>query len=191
MGVAVRMAVLEALLDPRRTRVARMTTTVLQNPASSTRRAISTKSAPSSSRTARSPPAAARRTRARPRAPKSVDCRGLIAAPGLVDAASSPASRARAPRDDRLGLARGGGRRRHHLHHDAGHRSRHRRYRAGRIRAEDGPRQGLVNIYPAAAITKGLAGEEMTEFGLLQEAGAVAFTNGRNPMHNAQVLRRA
>lgn len=51
--------------------------------------------------------------------------------------------------------------------------------------------KAVVNIHPAAALTKGLAGEEMTEFGLLKEAGAVAFTNGRNPMHNAQVLRRA
>jgi len=51
--------------------------------------------------------------------------------------------------------------------------------------------KAIVNIHPAAALTKHLAGEEMTEFGLLQEAGAVAFTNGRNPMHNAQVLRRA
>ncbi|MXN52051.1 dihydroorotase [Shinella sp. AETb1-6] len=51
--------------------------------------------------------------------------------------------------------------------------------------------KAIVNIHPAAALTKGLAGEEMTEFGLLKDAGAVAFTNGRNSMHNAQVLRRA
>ncbi len=51
--------------------------------------------------------------------------------------------------------------------------------------------KAIVNVHPAAALTKHLAGEEMTEFGLLREAGAVAFTNGRNPMHNAQVLRRA
>ncbi|MBX9458838.1 MAG: dihydroorotase [Rhizobium sp.] len=48
-----------------------------------------------------------------------------------------------------------------------------------------------VHVYPAAALTKGLTGDEMTEIGLLKEAGAVAFTNGRNPLHNAQVLRRA
>jgi dihydroorotase len=47
-----------------------------------------------------------------------------------------------------------------------------------------------VHIYPAAALTKGLAGDEMTEIGLLKDAGAVAFTNGRNPLHNTQVLRR-
>lgn len=50
---------------------------------------------------------------------------------------------------------------------------------------------GIVNIYPAAALTKGLAGEEMTEFGLLAAAGAVAFTNGRKPLHNTLLLRRA
>jgi dihydroorotase len=48
-----------------------------------------------------------------------------------------------------------------------------------------------VRIYPAAALTKGLDGDEMTEIGLLRDAGAVAFTNGRHPLHNAQVLRRA
>ncbi|TIT74143.1 MAG: dihydroorotase, partial [Mesorhizobium sp.] len=37
-----------------------------------------------------------------------------------------------------------------------------------------------VNIFPAAAVTKGLEGREMTEFGLLREAGAVAFTDGRH-----------
>ncbi|QRM55041.1 dihydroorotase [Sinorhizobium sp. BG8] len=51
--------------------------------------------------------------------------------------------------------------------------------------------KAIVNIHPAAALTKGLQGEEMTEFGLLMAAGAVAFTNGRHAMHNAQVLRRA
>ena len=48
-----------------------------------------------------------------------------------------------------------------------------------------------VNVLPAAAITKGLAGQEMTEFGLLQEAGAVAFTDGLRAVRNAQVMRRA
>jgi len=48
-----------------------------------------------------------------------------------------------------------------------------------------------VNVLPAAAITKGLAGREMTEFGLLKEAGAVAFTDGLRAVANAQVMRRA
>jgi dihydroorotase len=50
--------------------------------------------------------------------------------------------------------------------------------------------KAVVNVYPAAAITKGLAGTEMTEIGLLKEAGAVAFTDGHASIHDAQVLRR-
>jgi dihydroorotase len=50
--------------------------------------------------------------------------------------------------------------------------------------------KAVVNVYPAAAITKGLAGHEMTEIGLLREAGAVAFTDGHAAIHDTQVLRR-
>ena len=49
----------------------------------------------------------------------------------------------------------------------------------------------VVNVYPAAAITKGLEGREMTEFGLLKEAGAVALTEGRRSIASALVMRRA
>lgn len=49
----------------------------------------------------------------------------------------------------------------------------------------------IVNVHPMAAVTKGLAGEEMTEIGLLKEAGAVAFTNGKASIANARVMRRA
>jgi dihydroorotase len=48
-----------------------------------------------------------------------------------------------------------------------------------------------VNVYPAAAITKGFAGREMTEFGMLKEAGAVALTEGRHSLASALVMRRA
>lgn len=49
----------------------------------------------------------------------------------------------------------------------------------------------LVNIFPAAAITKSLAGQELTEIGLLQGAGAVAFTDGRRTIANSLLMRRA
>jgi len=42
-----------------------------------------------------------------------------------------------------------------------------------------------------AAITKDLAGAEMTEIGLLKAAGAVAFTDCDKSITNAQVMRRA
>ncbi|TCP87182.1 dihydroorotase [Rhizobium sp. PP-CC-2G-626] len=51
--------------------------------------------------------------------------------------------------------------------------------------------KAVVNVYPAAALTKRLHGTEMTEFGLLSEAGAVCFTNGREALHDTLVLRRA
>ncbi len=49
----------------------------------------------------------------------------------------------------------------------------------------------IVNIHPMAALTKGLAGKETTEIGLLKQAGAVAFTDGARSVMNAQVMRRA
>ncbi len=49
----------------------------------------------------------------------------------------------------------------------------------------------IVNVHPAAALTKGLAGKEMTEIGLLRQSGAVAFTNGRRGLSDSLLLRRA
>ncbi|MCS0496648.1 dihydroorotase [Ancylobacter sp. MQZ15Z-1] len=49
----------------------------------------------------------------------------------------------------------------------------------------------IVHVHPMAALTKGLEGREMTEIGLLQAAGAVAFTDGTRSVPSAQVMRRA
>jgi dihydroorotase len=48
-----------------------------------------------------------------------------------------------------------------------------------------------VNVLPAAAMTRGLRGEEITEYGLLKEAGAVALTDGRASIQSAGLLRAA
>jgi len=48
-----------------------------------------------------------------------------------------------------------------------------------------------VNIYPTASITKGFEGKEMSEFGLLHNMGAIAFTEGKKTLENASVMRRA
>ncbi len=45
-----------------------------------------------------------------------------------------------------------------------------------------------VKVYPYAAITKGLAGAQMAELALLQEAGAVAFADGDRPLASAKVM---
>ncbi len=47
----------------------------------------------------------------------------------------------------------------------------------------------IVNVHTMAATTKGLKGEEMTEIGLLQRAGAVAFSNGKFSIANTRVMR--
>lgn len=51
--------------------------------------------------------------------------------------------------------------------------------------------KAIVNVLPCAALTKGLEGREITEFGLLLEAGAVAFGDGARALRNPQVMRRA
>ena len=49
----------------------------------------------------------------------------------------------------------------------------------------------LVHVATMAAMTRNLEGEEITEFGLLQRAGAVAFTNGKSSIANTRVMRNA
>jgi len=56
----------------------------------------------------------------------------------------------------------------------------------GRARSVSGARIEL-----AGALTLGLRGETMAELGLMAEAGAVAFSDGRKPMMNAALLRRS
>lgn len=48
-----------------------------------------------------------------------------------------------------------------------------------------------VHVHPMAALTRGLKGEVMTEMGLLAEAGAVGFTDGTRQVSSARVMRRA
>jgi dihydroorotase len=50
---------------------------------------------------------------------------------------------------------------------------------------------GLAKVYPYAAATKQMAGEELAEIGMLAEAGALGFTDGTKAIRNAQVMRRA
>ncbi|MEM6666712.1 MAG: dihydroorotase [Pseudomonadota bacterium] len=56
-----------------------------------------------------------------------------------------------------------------------------------RRRARD---TAIVHIEAAAALTMGLNGKDMTEIGLLAEAGARAFTDGRHSIRNAALMRR-
>ena len=57
-----------------------------------------------------------------------------------------------------------------------------------RARGEEG---GSLTILPYAAVTRGCHGKEMAEIGLLREAGAVAFTDGRRAIGDARLMRLA
>lgn len=49
----------------------------------------------------------------------------------------------------------------------------------------------LAKVYPWAAVTRGLEGSQLSEMGLLLEAGAVGFTDGWRAIGEARVMRRA
>jgi len=48
-----------------------------------------------------------------------------------------------------------------------------------------------ARVYPVAAISKGLKGDGLCEYGELKEAGAVAVSDDGNPVNNSQLMRRA
>ena len=54
-----------------------------------------------------------------------------------------------------------------------------------------GEATGSVTILPYGAATAGCAGKDLAELGLLKEAGAVAFTDGRRAIGNARTMRLA
>jgi len=51
--------------------------------------------------------------------------------------------------------------------------------------------RAIVNVHIMGAVTKGLEGNELAEIGLLQRAGAVAFTNGKSSIASSRVMRNA
>ncbi|HEV7263838.1 MAG TPA: dihydroorotase [Falsiroseomonas sp.] len=54
-----------------------------------------------------------------------------------------------------------------------------------------GEMTGCVTILPYAAATAGCQGKDLSEYGLLREAGAIAFTDGRRAIGNARTMRLA
>jgi dihydroorotase len=129
---------------------------------------------------------------AEPGDPEVIDCRGLVLAPGLIDArvfTGEPGAEHRESLESASAAAAAGG------------------VTSMIVMPNTDPvidepslvdfllrraaATARVGVLPTAALTKGLAGETMTEIGLLQEAGAVAFTDGDRSVANARVLRRA
>lgn len=50
---------------------------------------------------------------------------------------------------------------------------------------------GLARVYPVASITRGLKGEQLSEFAELKAAGAVAFSDDGRPVEGSRMMRRA
>jgi dihydroorotase len=50
---------------------------------------------------------------------------------------------------------------------------------------------GLVDVYPVAAVTKGRRGEQLAPLAELSDAGAVAFSDDGAPVYDAEIMRRA
>jgi len=48
----------------------------------------------------------------------------------------------------------------------------------------------VVHVHAMGAMTRNLDGQEMTEIGLLQRAGAVAFSNGKSSVSNTRTMRQ-
>ena len=48
-----------------------------------------------------------------------------------------------------------------------------------------------VSVHPVACITKGMAGESLTDFAALKEAGAAALSDDGRPVKNAELMRQA
>src|SRR5208337_2135570 len=51
--------------------------------------------------------------------------------------------------------------------------------------------EGVVNVYVTGAITKGIAGEELASIGSLKRAGVVAITDDGHCVQNNELMRRA
>ncbi len=129
---------------------------------------------------------------AEPGDPEVIDCRGLVLAPGLIDArvfTGEPGAEHRESLESASAAAAAGG------------------VTSMIVMPNTDPvidepslvdfilrraaATAKVRVLPCAALTRGLKGEVMTEIGLLKEAGAVGFTDGDRAIANARVLRRA
>jgi dihydroorotase len=60
-----------------------------------------------------------------------------------------------------------------------------------RLLRAHGEEMGSLTILPYAALTRGCRGQELAELGLLREAGAVAYTDGKRAIADTGLMRRA
>ena len=56
---------------------------------------------------------------------------------------------------------------------------------------DESKRVGLCNVFPYASVTIGEKGEKLTDFEVLRNAGAIAFSDDGMPVENAKIMREA
>ncbi|MCH8917279.1 MAG: dihydroorotase [Alphaproteobacteria bacterium] len=127
-----------------------------------------------------------------PEGVKTVDCRGDVLAPGLVDMRVTVHETSETHKENLVSAAQAAV--------------------AGGVTAMaiipgpnqviDSPAQveflitrglktALTDVYPYGAVTRGTEGQALTEMGLLAEAGVVGFTDGPRALADADTMRRA
>jgi dihydroorotase len=60
-----------------------------------------------------------------------------------------------------------------------------------RLMLNSAAKVGLCRYFPLGALTKGMAGEELADYGVLKNAGCIAFSDDGHPVMNAAVFRKA
>jgi len=56
---------------------------------------------------------------------------------------------------------------------------------------EKAEKHGLARVFPIGSITKGLAGDSLSEMGDMQEAGCYGFSDDGKPVSSSELMRRA
>ncbi|MDD5067406.1 MAG: dihydroorotase [bacterium] len=56
---------------------------------------------------------------------------------------------------------------------------------------ETARQEGVVNVFPVGAITKGSLGQELASIGKMKQAGIIAISDDGHPVMNAVIMRRA
>lgn len=56
---------------------------------------------------------------------------------------------------------------------------------------EKAKKEGVVNVFPIGSITKGLEGVELSEMGMMKDAGIVAVSDDGRPVMNGAIMKKA
>ena len=121
-----------------------------------------------------------------------VDCQGYCLAPGLIDMRVHLPEPGGEHKESFETASAAAAARRRDLHRvPAGCGNADRQYLGSEFIARRARETNIVKIYAYGTITRERGGGELSEFGILNEAGALAFTDGDRALADALVMRRA